>query len=301
MKKSMIYSIICLVIIYFTLRVITIFRKPTPDKPFFSSLPQEQILVVAHRGGSLIFPENTMAAFSGALSLGAHMLEMDVHLTADGIPVVIHDDTVDRTTDGVGNVNGFTLEELKRLDAGYRFSLEDQPDTHPFRNSGVTIPTLREVFEAFPQTPIILEVKENSFDLTDAVIDLIDEFNRQDLVLMASFHAEILDYIRQKRPQTATHASEDEVKAFLPAAWLFLEGLIAPAYEAFIIPKTSGRFPVASTRFIEAANRRNIFVGVWTINDAHSMRQLIDKGVDALITDRPDLALEMLEKHILSE
>ena len=295
MKKSMIYLIICLVIIYFTLRVITIFRKPAPDKPFFSSLPQEQILVAAHRGGSLIFPENTMAAFSGAISLGAHILEMDVHLTADGIPVVIHDDTVDRTTDGVGNVNSFTLEELKRLDAGYRFTPEDQPDTHPFRNSGVTIPTLREVFEAFPQTPIILELKENSFDLADAVTGMIDEFNRQDLVLMASFHAEILDYFRQRRPHIATHASEDEVKVFLAASWLSLEGLIAPGYEAFIVPKSSGPIPVASTRFIQAANRRNIFVGVWTINDPHTMNQLIDRGVDTLITDRPDLALEILK------
>src|SRR5690348_8923683 len=110
-------------------------------------------LFFAHRGGSLLAPENTLPAFKQGVACGADALELDIQTTSDGELVVIHDPTVDRTTDGSGPVAAYTLEKLQRLDAGYRLSL-DGGATYPFRGQGITIPTLREVFERFPQMRI---------------------------------------------------------------------------------------------------------------------------------------------------
>jgi glycerophosphoryl diester phosphodiesterase len=293
MKRYYMIVLIFFIIVIASLYVTAFLRKPVSIKPFFASFRQNRTLVAAHRGGALLFPENTLTAFTGAVSIGADILEMDIHLSADGIPVVIHDDTVDRTTDGTGRVDGYTLAGLKQLDAGYRFTRQHEPDVFPYRGKGVTIPSVREVFQSFPDMPIILELKENSRELADAVSRLITEFNRYDTTLPASFHPEILEYFRQRHPKMATHASRREVKTFLPASWLALEGLFTPSYQAFIVPPYSGSIQVATARFIQAARNRNLFVGVWTINEPEDMKRLVKNGVDALITDRPDIAVKI--------
>jgi glycerophosphoryl diester phosphodiesterase len=269
-------------------------RKPPSPGEFFRSLPAGRLLVIAHRGGAGILPENTLAAFLGADRLGADILELDLHRTADGELVVIHDETVDRTTDGSGPVAGFTLDELKELDAGYRFRPPDSPGEFPYRGRGLTIPTLREVFAALPGRHLIVEVKEDDPAAADAVIALIREFDRAGITLAASFHPEVLLRFRELSPETATHATKGEVTLFLPAAWLGLEGLFAPEYEAFVVPPREGAIPVTTRRFIRAARNRNIFTAAWTVNDPGEMRDLLEKGIGGLITDRPDLARELI-------
>jgi len=153
--------------------------KPARKHSFFDSLPKERPVVIAHRGGAHLRPENTLDAFGGALKVGADVLEMDVHLSADGTPVVIHDATVDRTTEGAGLVSSFTIEELKALDAGYRFQSEDGRG-FPYRGAGVTVPTLREVFTAFPSAHIVVDAKDNDIRLADSMIALVREFDRAD-------------------------------------------------------------------------------------------------------------------------
>ncbi len=282
-----------LAVLMVVLVVAHVLGRPANDHVFFSRLPQDRPLVIAHRGGALLWPENTIVAFRGAVELGADMLEMDIFQTADGVPVVLHDTTVDRTTDGTGHVNSFTLEELKRLDAGYRFSPVDS-DAHPYRGEGLTIPTLREVFEAFPGEHMVVEVKENDAALADAVVALVREFNRADRTLLASFHHDMLVHFRSVAPEAATHGSERELIPFLVKSWLLLGGTSSPAYEAVFVPQRTGPIPVTTRRFISAARRRNLFVAAWTINDPDDMRGLVDRGINGLITDRPDLALEIV-------
>ncbi len=270
--------------------------RPAPDHPFFTRLPGDRTLVIAHRGGALLFPENTIVAFRGAVELGADVLEMDVFQTSDGVPVVIHDRTVDRTTDGAGEVRAFTLEELQRLDAGHRFSRVDEPVEFPYRGEGVTIPTVREVFETFPREHMIVEIKENNTDLADAVLALVREFDRVDRTLIGSFHHDILAYVRDALPAVATHGSERELIPFLVASWLFLGGVMTPGYEAVLVPQRTGPIPVTTRRFIRATQGRNLFVAAWTINDPDEMRDLVARGVDALLTDRPDLAYDIVRR-----
>lgn len=278
------------------LHVVARLHRPAEPLPFFHALSAARPLVVAHRGGQYIFPENTLAAFKGAVRMGVDMLEMDVHRTADGVPVVIHDETVDRTTDGTGRVDQFTLAELKRLDAGYRFQPPGGEGGYPFRGTGVAIPTLREVFEALPHLPMIVEVKENDPELADAVMALVREFGRADRTMLASFHHDLLVRFRVSCPEAVTHASEREVVRFVLLAWLGLEGLGQPSYEAVMVPPRKGIIPVASRRVLGAARNRNLFTAVWSVEYPAEMRLLAARGVDALTTGRPDLAIELRQE-----
>jgi glycerophosphoryl diester phosphodiesterase len=257
--------------------------RPAGTYRFFDHLPDDRPVVIAHRGGADVWPENTMVAFAGALALGSDVLEMDIFFTADGVPVVIHDETVDRTTNGSGLVESFTLAEIQQLDAAAEFP--------GYQGTGVAIPTLEQVFSAFPGVPMIVEIKPNDVTLADAVIELVSQYDRVDITLLGSFHHAVLMHIRQADPRLATHMSEGEVIPFLVAAYLFSEYLISPPAPAILAPPRSGPIPVLTTRFINAARSRGLFVAAWTINDAEEMAVLLNRGVQGLITDRPDLAV----------
>lgn len=268
--------------------------EPVRNHPFFSALPQDRAVVFAHRGGADLWPENTLEAFHGAVALGSDGLELDVVGTSDGVPVVIHDETVNRTTNGTGRVADFTLEKLQELDAAFRFSPLDAPGTFPLRGQGHTVPTLREVFETFPGLPIIVEVKVNDPVLVDRVVVLVREFGRSDRTLTASFHQEVLVRFRRADARLATHLSQKEAIPFLVASWLFSGHLFSPPGEALLVPPRHGLFPVTTRRLMGAADRRNLFVAGWTINDSAEMKRLLERGVHGLITDRPDLAVSVV-------
>ena len=120
---------------------------------------------MAHRGGRQLWPENTLTAFRGAAAMGVDVLEMDVHSSSDGVLVVLHDDTIDRTTDGMGLVHDYPLTALQALDAGYQWTA-DEGATYPFRGQGIAIPTLAEVLEAFPDAFLNVEIGNAPGSLT---------------------------------------------------------------------------------------------------------------------------------------
>lgn len=289
-RLALLAVLIALVGLYLVLRVVA---QPAAEHALFRAMPAHRPLVFAHRGGAALWPENTLAAFHGAVELGVDLLEIDVHMSGDGVPVVIHDHTVDRTTNGHGPVAAFTHTELKQLDAAYYFSPPDAPGSFPLRGQGISIPSLREVFEAFPDALISVESKERSPAAATAILELVQEFNRAETTLLASFYHDVLLQFRAAGPAIATHASEPEVLGFLAAAYLFSAGLLTPGYQALVVPPRSGTIPVITRRVVAAAAGRDLFVVAWTINDPEEMRRLTEMGVDALITDRPDLALEL--------
>ena len=137
--------------------------RPLEPHPFFRTadpVNNDRVLVMAHQGGDGLWPSNTLYAFERAVQAGVNVLELDVHASQDGALVVIHDDSVDRTTDGSGLVGDKTLAELKKLDAGYDWSPERTGETFPYRGQGITLPTLQEVFAAFPDTRVNVEIKQ---------------------------------------------------------------------------------------------------------------------------------------------
>lgn len=266
--------------------------QPAADYPFYD-LAGEGPLVIAHQGGELLRPSNTLPAFEHAVELGVDVLEMDVHATADGAIVVMHDDTVDRTTDGTGAIKEMSLDEIKALDAGDYWTADDGV-TFPYRGQGITVPTLDEIFAAFPDMPMNIEIKQAEPSMVGIFCDKLREYAMTDQVLVASFHDSVMQEFRETCPEVATSMTETEIRPFFVLNTIYLGATYQPPGTAFQVPEYSGDLHVATERFVRGAHAQNVDVHVWTVNDASDMERMLALGVDGIITDRPDLLLQLL-------
>ncbi|MEO8073435.1 MAG: glycerophosphodiester phosphodiesterase [Acidobacteriota bacterium] len=250
-------------------------------------------LVFAHRGGGGLFPENTLLAFKDSAKLGVDFLELDVHSTADGTLVVLHDGSVDRTTDGRGKISEMTLEAVKKLDAGFPFTT-DGGQTLPFRGKEITVPTLAEIFDALPEMKFNIEPKQQTPSIIKPLCNLIRERKMIDKVIVGSFNQSVIDDFRRECPEVATSASPSEVSKFLALEKTGIGESYSPPMQALQIPEQIGGIPIVTKDFVEAAHKRNLKVHVWTINDPADMRRLLEMGVDGIMTDYPDRLLNLL-------
>ncbi|MCK6539889.1 MAG: glycerophosphodiester phosphodiesterase [Anaerolineales bacterium] len=272
-----------------------LFTPGAPSHPYYDDVTRP--LVIAHQGGDGVWPGDTLYAFEKAVETGADVLEMDAHITKDGHIVLMHDETVDDTTDGMGRIEDMTLEELKKLDAAYDWS-KDGGQTFPYRGLGITVPTLDEAFEKFPQMRYVIEIKLTKTPIDAPLCNLIRKYDMQDKVMVASFHDDAMGNFRSTCPEVATSASRGEVTRFVLLGKIFLSGLVAPQYQSIqppYDPAESMNIPIMTKRFIREAHAKNIRVEPWTVDDPELMRQYIEWGVDGIITDRPDLMVEILE------
>jgi glycerophosphoryl diester phosphodiesterase len=261
---------------------------------------------VAHRGASAVAPENTLEAFQQARKAGAGGLETDVHLSRDGRVVVLHDSTLDRTTNGSGAVLDKTLQELRSLDAGYLFTPGGVPDEgvvpgaadHPYRGRGVRIPTLREVLEEFPEMTVNLDIKEATPGIEEAVLTEIDRASARERVLVASKEGAVISRFRRlSGGEVATAASRWEIARFYALSLLRLEELADPPYEALQVPVEHRGIELATGRFVEAAHYRGVRVDVWTIDELEEMSRLLTLGADSIMTNRPGELRRVLESR----
>lgn len=274
--------------------VFRLISKPAPEHPYYAA-DSSRPLVIAHQGGDGLWPGNTMFAFQKAADLGADVLEMDLHVTSDGVLVLMHDETVDRTTDGSGEIESITLNEMKTFDAGYDWS-PDEGITFPFRGQGIAVPTLEEVFTAFPDYRMTIEIKKTNTSMAKPFCETIRAYNMQDKVLVASFHDERLKEFRTECPEVATSSARNETTMFVLLTKAFLGGFYSPQFYSLQVPEESGGITVMTEAFVRAAHERNLAVEPWTINDEETMRKFITWGADGIITDRPDLMLNVLGK-----
>jgi len=232
--------------------------------------------VVAHRGGRARGPENTLEAMRLGVSAGADAIEIDVHSCADGEVVVIHDATVDRTTDGSGTVSGMTMADLRSLDAGCRFV------SGPGARSGdkARIPTLADIFEEFPHTPIIIELKTAA--ASAATLALIRRHNAADRCVVDSFHADALEIFRGSG--IARGPSRNGVARLIARSWLTTKW---PAVEldAVCIPRNYRGLPLPVARIVTLLRRENKPTHIWTVNDPREAIDLWRLGVSGIITD----------------
>jgi glycerophosphoryl diester phosphodiesterase len=251
-------------------------------------------LVFAHRGGGGIYPENTLEAFRYSAEMKVDVLELDIHATSDGKIVVLHDSSVDRTTDGSGKVKEMTLAELKKLDAGYQFSTDDG-QTFPFRGKNITIPTLEEIFNNFPQMTFNIEPKQAEPSIIIPFCRLLREKKKTDKVMVGSFNQTVIDEFRRECPEVATSASPSEVSEFLAYQKSGLSGSYTPVMQALQVPEQIGGVQIVTQDFVESAHKLNLQIHVWTINETIDMQRLIDLGVDGIMTDYPDKLLELVK------
>jgi glycerophosphoryl diester phosphodiesterase len=269
-----------------------LFAHSAGEHPYFSQ-DEGQPLVMAHRGGGGLWPENTLYAFERATEMGVDVIETEVHSTADNNLVFIHDETVDRTTNGKGPVNSLKLQELKEFDAGYNWTA-DGGRTFPFRGKGITVPTLEEVFTALPNIRINIDIKQINPPLAAPLCEMIHSFDMVDKVMVASFSTKALGDFRQVCSKVATSAGRREVTLFFLMNLIFLGAAYAPACHALQIPEYSSGLHVLTKRFLQSAHSRNLKVHVWTVNQVEDMKRLLALGVDGIITDYPDQLISLL-------
>ena len=251
-KTWQIASLVLLVII----AILRFTSKPIPPHPYYSGI-QTRPLVIAHQGGDGLWPGETMFAYQSAVDLGVDVLEMDIHITKDGVLVLMHDETVDRTTDGTGEIESMTLEEIKKLDAGYDWSSDDGV-TFPYRGSGLTVATLEEVFTAFPNMHMTIEIKKTNTSMAEPFCQLIREYHMQDKVLVASFHDERLKEFRAECPEVATSSAKNETTIFVLMTKGFLSGFYSPVFHSLQVPEESGGITVMTESFVKASHARNL-------------------------------------------
>lgn len=262
--------------------------SPPAVRPFFNT-KRRSTEVIAHRGGGGEWPGETLFAFERAESAGADVLEMDLHSTSDGALVLMHNSTVDQTTNGTGQIADLTLAQIKSLDAGYRFS----PDgvQFPFRGQGITVPTLREVFERFSHMRLNIEIKQKRPSIVRAFGDLIGEFGMTEKVLVASFWDSAMEEFRAAFPDVATSASTPEAIEFMTLH------NIAPSHrphtDAIQVRAEFAHLQAITPDLVGDAHRLNLALHAWTVNDPAEMQRLISIGVDGIITDFPSTMLAL--------
>jgi glycerophosphoryl diester phosphodiesterase len=203
---------------------------------------------------------------------------------------------VERTTNATGSVENYTLAELKKLDAAYYWS-PDNSRTFPLRNKGVEIPTLDEVFKAFPETRMNIEIKDSRSNTIQSLCRLIRNNHMSNKVMVASFDAGSLKKFRSVCPEVATSASASEAILFYGLQKVRLESACSPDAQALQVPENFGDLQVVNRRFLEGAHARNMRVHVWTVNDTNSMKRLLKLGVDGIMTDYPERLFELLKKQ----
>lgn len=239
-------------------------------------------LIFAHRGYSAQYPENTMKAFKEAEKAGADGIELDVQLTKDGEIVVIHDEKVDRTTNGTGNVKDFTFEELRKLDASYKNKslLKKEP-----------IPSLREVFEWMKTNRLQCNVEiksnlDNFMKIEEPVIAMISEYGLSDRIVISSFNHYSIVYCYRIAPEIEIAPLYAEA-LYMP--WIYAESIKAKSMHP--------NYKVVPNEIIKASLEHGIEVRPYTVNKEKDMRRLFEVGCTAFITDDPVKALKIRKEY----
>ncbi len=263
-------------------------------KPFLSRpLPY----LIAHRGGSRLAPENTLAAFGGAAQLGADAIELDVRLTKDGEVVVFHDATTERITGLAGAVADRTLAELRSLDAGWSFTT-DGGATFPWRGRGLVVPRLAEVFDLHPGMLFNIEAKDPAAPLAEALARLVLSKGRIHSVCIGSFDDVQGERLRQLLPEACHFLPERAATCHVIAARTHNRVSDCPAgYDVADLPAhmDDGR-PVVDETVVGYFHARQMPVHVWTVDDEAEMHALLTAGVDGIMTDRPDVLKRVLKR-----
>ena len=235
-------------------------------------------------------PENTIPAFDNGIALGADGLEFDVRLSRDGVVVVHHDATLERTTNGTGPLAALTADELARLDAGFHFN--------GFRGQAGGVPRLEDVLRRYRDARCIIELKVNEPDLAYRTIDAVRAADALDRVSLGSFGTRVLRAAREYEPRLPTGSSQEETRLALYRSWIRWP-VRRPPYREFQVPERSGSTRVVSPRFVRYAHEAGLQVRVWTIDDESDMRRLLSWRVDGLISDRPDIAVQVVKAQRL--
>lgn len=255
------------------------------------------IKVVAHRGDSKYFPENSMVAFESAIELGVDIIETDVHISSDGVIFVWHDGDTHKLDGNNKKISSRSWTELKDLDLGFLYV--DKDGKRPFSSKGIRLMTFEQLLKAFPETRFNVDLKDKKSSLVKGVFEILTRENAFNRVVIASFHTENLKSIRKLSDQIATSYGRAEVRLRVLLSSLGMFRFVSnflPRHPVMQVPTTSGNLTVVTRQFIKILHKRGIKIQVWTINNRDDMEMLFKMGVDGIMTDDPRLLLEVVNK-----
>ena len=259
----------------------------------FSKRP---LLCGAHRGGKALWPENTVFAYKSAAAKWPDiLLEGDVQLTADGQVVVLHDDTVDRTTNGTGRIADLKFDQVKALDAGYRFTL-DGGATFPHRGKGITIPLFSEALEAIPNGRFLIEMKDQP-GIAEATVAVLQDKKALGRVVLASMNADLMSQARHIEPRLLACYDVSEGMEMLAQLrgpdWAKYKPVAEMLAVGVGMVEDNGLKPEE----IRAIRDKGICTLVYTVNDPQMMRRFLDMGFSSILTDRPDALQDVIKQY----
>lgn len=257
--------------------------------PFYGA---QSSINIAHRNGHGLMPANTVEAGLYALEMGADILEIDVHLSADKYLVVRHDPIIDTTTDGIGRISEMRLADITQYDA--KFHEIEYPKK--VNVAGIKIPALTSLFEKIPDARFLIEIKPQDTEAAARLCQVVRENQMTEQVLVGSFHKNVLQYFRDICPEVPTSHAQSEIQFFAILSKLRLGHLFDPPGYSMQLPMTYEGVEVLSAQIIESAQNLNLKVDIWTINDTYIKYKLLNMGVDGIITDRPDQLSALLNK-----
>ncbi len=250
-------------------------------------------LIIGHRGSAALLPENTMGSFRLAFQYGAQMIEFDVHLSKDGVPLIIHDATLNRTTDGKGYISRLTAKELEKFDAGYYFD-PDKTGSFPERGKGHLIPTFESLLAEFKTQGLCVEIKDRSEEVTHKVVALLKKYRAEDRAIVGSKHWVVSKTMKEHYPEIRRFLSKKE---FVTLYLNYKNGGNAPAKD----PRAVASMPLetcglvfGNKEFMDYLHVLGIGAFYWTINNPLVMKELSKRGADGIITDNPKLGCETI-------
>lgn len=267
-------------------------QKNNSTTPYEYLSNNKKPLLLAHRGSRILGPENTFEAFDIAHEAQADALEIDIRLSRDKTLLVFHDETLERVTNGFGKITDHTLIQLKHFDAAYHFKSQDG---EAYRGRLIRLPTLGELFEAYPYTRINIDIKDKNPLVAELLVECITHASAEKRVLVGSFHQLVITHFRQIAPEIPTAASPKEVSKFFALSHTPIKKTKIDS-AALQIPSHFGWLNLSSKRFINLAKRSNKPIHYWTINTSEEIRRLLTAGADGIVTDRIDLALPIFQE-----
>jgi len=251
---------------------------------------EKKVLVIAHRGGAALAPENTLAAFRNAIRLGVDMIEIDVHQTRDGHVVVIHDNSVDRTTDGHGRVGEMTLAEIRRLDAGSKFDK---------RFAGERVPTLEETLNTLQgKAALLLEIKKDHDTLypglEEKVVKILQDHDAVSRTVVQSFNLHTVRKVQALDPSIRTFylLGRNFPRSYDSLAAGLRHGASSPSFAGW-----APHHSVLDRGKVDTLHRAGYLVYTWTVDEADEIRRMVQAGVDGIITNHPDRLLTVLKEE----
>lgn len=261
------------------------------DTDFFATPPPR---VMAHRGASAEYPENTIPAFRAAAESGADYIELDVHCTRDGEVVVVHDERLSRIASDDRLISEMTFAELGAVDAAFNFS--PTGNGTPFRGRGIRLPKLSEVLGSWPTMRFVIEFKPNDAAIADATLEVVRQTRMERRVLFASEHLTPIARVRAIAPQIPTNLPAAEIVSFVQSVSTGAFSYTVTG-DALQIPPEHQGIRLATRETVAAAHRNGLEVHLWTINEQAEMEQMLSLGVDGIITDYPGRLLALLRSR----